>query len=92
MQHCWICKDCSSKATVIAHPNGEVCPQADPVTKEAGRLYSVWVEALDVKECADDPTPYQDAAEQQTYDNLIDYVEANDLNYSNWDPRGPKED
>lgn len=30
--------------------------------------------------------------EQLAYDDLVDFVEANGLNYTEWDPRGPLTD
>lgn len=29
-------------------------------------------------------------AEQDAWDALVDYVEEHDLNYTEWDPRGPE--
>jgi hypothetical protein len=51
------------------------------------RLQTAWVEAVAAYD-SDDPNTVE--AEQETLDALVDYVEAHDLNYTKWDPRGPE--
>lgn len=58
-------------------------------TSEARRLWIAWKAALDRKER--EGSVAADHAEQEAYDELIDHVEEHDLNYSKYDPRGPRE-
>lgn len=53
--------------------------------REAQRHYKAWREAYADRLVSD--TDANNTAEQQAYDRLIDYVEANDLNGSAFDPR-----
>lgn len=59
------------------------------VRAEAERLTREWNEALDRYRRDDTSRSYED--EQTAYDALIDFVEENDLNYTEFDPRGPEE-
>jgi hypothetical protein len=63
----------------------------DPTQVQA--LTEEWHAALAMKLEADDTDEWPAAYrwEQDAYDRLIDYVEAHELNYTRWDPRGPKE-
>lgn len=55
----------------------------DAIITRARELRSAWDRAL-----ADlDGTPARDQAEQDAYDDLIEYLEANNLNASEFDPR-----
>jgi len=55
---------------------------------EVERLRQQWDDALAKHRQVD--TDKTNAAEQVAYDALVDYVEANDLNYSHYDPRPSK--
>jgi hypothetical protein len=55
------------------------------VAAEAQRLTTAWRTALDKSQRTS--TARADLAEQTAYDRLVDYVEANDLNDSEHDPR-----
>lgn len=55
------------------------------VTAEASRLFLNWREALALKRRRGTDLDYWD--EQRAYDKLIDFVEAHDLNYTEYDPR-----
>lgn len=57
------------------------------ITGEARRLRLAWRSALDRKER--EGTIAADHAEQEAYDELVDYVEEHDLNGTKHDPRGP---
>jgi hypothetical protein len=61
------------------------------VTEEAARLTKVWTGAVGRMSEAQTGAAIDRAAEEEqvAYDALIEYVEANGLNYSEWDPRGP---
>ena len=61
----------------------------DPVRVEAERLTARWYAAL--AEYRQNDTLRNYDAEQAAYDALINFVEENDLNYSELDPRGPEE-
>lgn len=58
-------------------------------TVETRRLRASWEAARDRKDR--EGTTAADAAEQAAYDELVDWVEANDLNGTEHDPRGPLE-
>ena len=60
----------------------------ETIIAEATRLTATWVGALDAKERGDSSA--LDRAEQVAYDELVDFVEAHDLNYTVHDPRGPE--
>lgn len=64
----------------------EIFPQVILLTSE-------WQLALRVKaRLADTPEwALADKWESDAYDRLVDYVEAHELNYTKWDPRGPEE-
>lgn len=55
---------------------------------EYHRLRQAWRTALSKSNTT--PTDANIRAEQEAYDALVDYVDANDLTYTNMDPRGPK--
>jgi hypothetical protein len=57
----------------------------DEQIAEYVRLRTSWERACDARSLND--SEKNDATEQATWDALIDYVEANDLNYTNLDPR-----
>lgn len=57
------------------------------VVAEALRLSNALGAAQGELHRAVDPSDAQLQAEQAAYDALVDYVEANDLNYTEWDPR-----
>jgi len=57
-------------------------------TDELADLYRSWQGAFDRHRVLDDDDTLVE--EQHTRDALVDYVEAHDLNYSQWDPRGRK--
>lgn len=61
----------------------------DIIAAEARRLHADW-NVAHARYYHDDSTP-NFHAEQRAYDALVDYVEANDLNYTQFDPRGPEE-
>ena len=52
---------------------------------QAQRHYKEWREAYDARFRSDADANIE--AEQKAYDRLIDYIEANDLNGSTFDPR-----
>lgn len=56
------------------------------VLREAVRLREVWQEALRLAE-VHEGTFGSDQAEQKAYDELVDFVEENDLNHTSYDPR-----
>lgn len=56
-------------------------------TVETRRLWAAWEAARGRRDRVG--TDAADAAEQAAYDELVDYVEANDLNGTEYDPRGP---
>lgn len=61
------------------------------IVDEALRLTARWLWALQALEQSNgDPTV--DAAEQKAFDELVDWVESHDLNYTSLDPRGPHPD
>jgi hypothetical protein len=65
-------------------------PRADAAVREkAERLTSEWYAALAEYQRSDTLRAYD--AEQKAYDALIDFVEENGLNYSEFDPRGREE-
>ena len=51
-------------------------------------LLYIWHDARDRYERID--SQHNCDREQAAYDTLIDYLEANDLNCSKWDPRAPE--
>lgn len=53
---------------------------------EATRLKYVWIR--DANEVEENPTEANIDAEQKSWDAVIDFVEANGLNYTKYDPRG----
>ena len=53
---------------------------------DALRLYRIWTGALAAHR-SDTDDGATERAEQVAYDTLVDYVEAHDLNYSEFDPR-----
>lgn len=55
---------------------------------EVAQLTVAWRAALDARERHPNPPDWMDAEEQRAYDELIDFVEANGLNYTEHDPRG----
>jgi hypothetical protein len=55
------------------------------VRSQAQRHYKAWREAYTDRTLSD--TDANIEAEQKAYDRLVDYVEANDLNHSAFDPR-----
>ncbi|HEY5785243.1 MAG TPA: hypothetical protein VIT65_10740 [Microlunatus sp.] len=64
------------------------------VQQAAKALREEWDAALatkvEMEDTEDWPAAYR--WEQDAYDRLIDFVEANGLNYSEFDPRGPEDD
>jgi hypothetical protein len=56
------------------------------IEKEAWRLRELWVKASN--RLIEDDSDANIRAEQETYDALVDFVEANELNYTKYDPRG----
>lgn len=56
-------------------------------TSEARRLWISWKAARDRKET--EGSIAADHAEQEAYDELVDWVEEHDLNGTKHDPRGP---
>lgn len=78
-----ICGDCSTRATLCVVNIDEI-PEHD-VWHEAARLRDEWDAAL-VAHRRDD-TDKTSAAEQTAHDALVDYIEANDLNETDLDPR-----
>ena len=54
----------------------------------AGELRALWRDSVIAMKVKDSQTNID--AEQVAYDKLVDYVEAHDLNYSEFDPRGPR--
>lgn len=56
------------------------------VIDKAGDLHTKWKLAQERRERYQ--TDEAEQAEQAAYDELIDYVEAHDLNYTEYDPRG----
>lgn len=81
-----ICGDCSTRTTLVVVDREEI-PEHD-VWHEASKLHDAWQEALRLQR-AHDHTFGTDEAEQTAYDALVDFVEANGLNYTDLDPRGP---
>jgi hypothetical protein len=59
------------------------------IRAEAERLTAEWNAALAEYRRTDSARDFE--AEQKAYDALVDFVEANGLNYSEYDPRGPEE-
>lgn len=53
---------------------------------EYRKLHSEWQAALTLKERRGSDA--DELAEQDAYDALVDFVEENDLNYTEFDPRG----
>lgn len=49
-----------------------------------------WKSALNAVDHNPYPTNQDVAIEQHRYDLLVDFIEANDLNYTKYDPRGPR--
>ena len=60
------------------------------ILEDGRRLHSEWKEALRADE-QPDSTSDDTEAESAAYDKLIDFVERNGLNYSEVDPRGPRD-
>jgi len=62
--------------------------------REAANLYAEWERACQM--VRDSYTDYAqskaDEFEQDAYDRLVDYVETNELNYSEYDPRNDTDD
>lgn len=58
--------------------------------KMAKDLYAQWLAAIEGQRVRG--RAIDDKYEQDCYDRLIEHVEANGLNYTMYDPRGPKED
>jgi hypothetical protein len=56
------------------------------IEKEALRLRDLWVKASN--RLIDDDSEANIRAEQECWDTLVDFVEANGLNYTKFDPRG----
>lgn len=59
------------------------------IYSEATELMVSWRSAIAVLDAKPYPTNQDYAIEQRRYDALVDFVEANGLNYSKCDPRGP---
>jgi hypothetical protein len=55
-------------------------------TEELRRLWADWNSAYATYQTADEDYVYE--AERVAWDALVDYVEADDLNGTEWDPRG----
>lgn len=67
------------------HERGGTCRS---LTDKAARLRSEWERRLAAYRAADDDRiDYLDRQEQAAYDRLVEFVEAHDLNGSEWDPR-----
>ena len=69
-----ICGDCSTRSRLVVVDREEI-PEHD-VWHEACQLHDAWREAFGT-----------DEAEQQAHDALVDFIEANDLNHTDLDPR-----
>lgn len=52
---------------------------------EAARLYEAWKQALSTVRATETDQAADD--EQHAYDELVDFVEANEMNNGRWDPR-----
>lgn len=58
------------------------------VYEEAGRLRHEWEQTLhQLAESRGEARVRADRAEQEAYDRLIDFIETNRLNYTEFDPR-----
>jgi hypothetical protein len=56
----------------------------------AGDLYKQWLAAIEGQRVRG--RAIDDKYEQDCYDRLIEHVELHGLNYTRWDPRGPKDE
>ncbi len=59
------------------------------MSDELATLTQTWRQAVEALRAKD--TVANALAEDAAYDALVEYVEVNDLNYTEHDPRGPKE-
>ena len=62
------------------------------IHSQARLLIALWKSALNILDSKPFPTSQDYAIEEQRYDTLVDFVEANDLNYTKYDPRGGKDE
>lgn len=61
------------------------------VVRQVRKLTREWkAAALAVQTAMPESTCKQDQAEEQAYDALVDFVEDNDLNWTEHDPRGTR--
>jgi hypothetical protein len=83
-----ICGDCSTR-TLLCVVEREEIPEHDKM-----HTYQVFRDAWDAAQLAhrEEDTHVTYEEEDKAYQRLIDFVEANDLNYTEWDPRGPQGD
>lgn len=65
---------------------GSFAATTTDVEAEARRLRAAWDDALTAYRRNDTDANYE--AEDRAHDALIDYIEANGLNYTEHDPRG----
>lgn len=61
------------------------------IVDEARRLTARWHEAVQALENSGG-NPSLDRAEQRAFDELVEWIENHDMNYTRLDPRGPRPD
>ncbi len=80
------CQSCSTKITVVEVPDSEA-----ELHKEWHHLRSDHHLAAERIDAAETVTDAMADDEQEAWDALVDWVEANDLNYTQYDPRGTED-
>lgn len=61
---------------------------AAAVVLEVERLLAAYLRAQQLADLAEDD--FLDAEAERLWDSLVDFVEANELNFTDHDPRGPE--
>jgi hypothetical protein len=77
----------------LGHPSERGCTVKATVRAEWRRFDKAWRDALDANERYSDGSRWEHflLLEEEAYTALCDFVEENDLNYTQFDPRGPRD-